>query len=270
MSTVIPVSADWLTLREDADGRSRSRGLAMRAGRMLRPPVVVHDLGSGTGSMARWCAPLLPGPQTWVLHDWNGALLELASTSAPHDGDGRPVAVRSRVGPLGRLAEVDLAEASLITASALLDVLSVEDLAAVVSACVGARVPVLFALTVTGNVSIDPVDAGDRVFEAAFNDHQRRSVAGRRLLGPDAVAAAADLFRAAGWSVRIEHAHWRLDGRDAALAAEWMAGWLAAAVAARPALEEWAVEYAKTRAAQQAAGELRIVVEHADLLAWPP
>ena len=36
---------------------------------MTAAPIVVHDLGSGTGSMMRWLAPLLPGPQTWVLHD---------------------------------------------------------------------------------------------------------------------------------------------------------------------------------------------------------
>ena len=50
MSDVIPVSVEWLTLREDADARvalaRRSRGTAAR---MPRAPVVVHDLGSGPG-----------------------------------------------------------------------------------------------------------------------------------------------------------------------------------------------------------------------------
>lgn len=269
MSVVIPVSADWLTLREDADAGSRSRALAVKAGRMLRPPLVVHDLGTGTGSMVRWCAPLLPGPQTWVLHDWNDALLQHAATAAAHDGDGATVTVRTRVGELGGLQGADVAGASLVTASALLDVLSADEAAAVVAACVAAGAPALFALSVTGRVALDPIDPGDRVFEAAFNDHQRRTVDGRQLLGPDAPTVVADLFRSAGWSVRLADSPWRLGPGDRALITEWLDGWLDAAVAQRPALHEWAAEYARMRSAQLAAGGLRVVVHHVDLLAWP-
>ena len=51
MSEVIPVSVEWLTLRERADARSRSAELALAAAALLSPgPLVVHDLGSGTGS----------------------------------------------------------------------------------------------------------------------------------------------------------------------------------------------------------------------------
>jgi hypothetical protein len=270
MSMVIPVSADWLTLREDADAGSRSRALAVEAGRMLQPPVIVHDLGTGTGSMVRWCAPLLPGPQTWVLHDWNDALLQHAASASARDRDGEPITVRTRVGQLGALRGSDLDGASLVTASALFDVLSAEEVGAIVAACLEAGVPALCALSVSGRVTMEPFDPGDGVFAAAFNDHQRRTVHGRRLLGPDAAALVADLFRSAGWSVRVAESPWRLDGRDRALTTEWLDGWLAAAVEQRPALREWATEYVRTRAAQIAADTLRVVVHHVDLLAWPP
>ncbi|WP_214467747.1 class I SAM-dependent methyltransferase [Microbacterium flavescens] len=270
MSVVIPVSADWLTLREGADAGSRSRALATRAARMLRPPVTVHDLGSGTGSMVRWLAPLLPGPQTWVLHDWNPALLEHAARATVNDVEGQPIAMRTRVGELGHLRAADVAGASLVTASALLDVLAADEVEAIVQACVEAGTPALFGLSVTGRVTIDPLDPGDRVFEVAFNDHQRRSVDGRRLLGPDAVTVTAGLFRSRGWSVRVADSPWQLGGEDGALIAEWIDGWLAAAVAERPALQEWAEEYARARTRQLAAGELRVAVHHEDLLAWPP
>ncbi|WP_019180721.1 hypothetical protein [Microbacterium yannicii] len=270
MSAVIPVSADWLTLREAADAGSRSHALVAQAGRMLRPPVTIHDLGSGTGSMPRWLAPLLPGPQTWVLHDWNDALLQHAASADLHDRDGASITVRTRPGELGALRGRDLDGASLVTASALLDVLSADEISAIVAACIDAGAPALFALSVTGQVLLDPVDPGDRLFAASFNDHQRRTVEGRRLLGPDAPAVAADLFRSAGWSVSVADSHWRLAGGDRALVSEWMHGWLAAAVAQRPALREWAAEYARQRAAQIAAGELRVIVEHIDFLAWPP
>ena len=72
-----PPFADWLRA-----ARAGRRGGALgRAGRPVRArlpgdrPLVVHDLGSGTGSMARWLAPRLPGPQHWVLHDRDADLL---------------------------------------------------------------------------------------------------------------------------------------------------------------------------------------------------
>lgn len=269
MSDVIPVSVEWLTLREDADAGARSRQLAGRAARMTRPPTVVHDLGSGTGSMMRWLAPMLPGPQTWVLHDWNSALLDHAAERAL-DSAGHGAAVRTSLKDVAHLHEGDLEGATLVTMSALLDVLSLAETEAIVRACVAAGVPALFTLSVTGEVRLDPVNPGDRVFESAFNDHQRRTVDGRRLLGPDAVTVVIELFRAAGWAVRAADSHWRLDAADQGLMREWLEGWLAAAVEERPALEEWAEEYQQTRLAQLEAGTLRVVVEHLDVLAWRP
>ncbi len=83
-------SPDWLALREPADAAARSRELvgllaadpAVR-GRSPGAPLVVHDLGSGSGSMGRWFAPLLPGPQHWVLHDRDAVLLAVAAAAAP-------------------------------------------------------------------------------------------------------------------------------------------------------------------------------------------
>ena len=61
--------------------------------------MVVHDLGSGTGSMGRWLAPLLDGPQHWVLHDRDPDLLHVAADApAPASADGSPVTVETRAG----------------------------------------------------------------------------------------------------------------------------------------------------------------------------
>jgi hypothetical protein len=269
MSDIIAVPAEWLTLREPADARSRSVALADEAARMMAPPVVVHDIGSGTGAMMRWLAPLLPGPQTWVLHDWNPVLLEEAVRQSAQDAAGAPVSVRTSVEHLALLGGDDFSGASLITASALLDVLTRQEIEAIVRACVSARVPAFFSLNVTGRVRLDPHDPGDRVFETAFNDHQRRIAGGRRLVGPDAVAAVTDLFSAAGWSVRVAQTPWLLDASDDRLLEEWLDGWVAAASEERPALREWADEFVRTRSAQRRAGSLRAVIRHQDLLAWP-
>ncbi|WP_448809716.1 SAM-dependent methyltransferase [Agromyces bauzanensis] len=272
MSEIIEVSSDWLALREQEDARGRSRRLARAAARMLPPgPVVIHDLGSGTGSMMRWLAPLLPGPQTWVLHDWNPDLVERASAGVmPLDRDGRATTVRTRTALLAQLDPADLEGASLVTASALLDVLTDEEVRAVVRACTTtAASAALFSLSVTGEVRLDPADPRDEAFRTAFNAHQERSVGGRRLMGPSGVALAHRLFLEAGWKVRAIDTFWRLGRHDRGLLEEWFDGWLDAALEQRADLAVDGAEYRALRSSQSRRGALSAVVVHTDLLAWP-
>ena len=59
---------------------------------------VIHDLACGTGAMGRWLAPLLPGPQLWVMHDRDADLLEVAAADAPGPAaDGAAVVVETRL-----------------------------------------------------------------------------------------------------------------------------------------------------------------------------
>ncbi|HEY6747780.1 MAG TPA: methyltransferase domain-containing protein [Mycobacteriales bacterium] len=248
--------ADWLALREPADAAARSVELVERL--TLRPPLVVHDLGSGTGSMVRWLAPRLPGPQHWVLHDRYAALLARAAATMPPG-----ITVETRPGDLTELRSADLAGASLVTASALLDMLTAEEVDAVVAACAGR--PTLLTLSVIGSVAFSPDDPLDPEVAAAFDDHQRRTVEGRRLLGPDAADAAAAAFRRRGIPVEVRSTPWRLGPERAALAAEWFAGWVAAAREQRPDLDTGA--YQARRSAEIRAGRVRITVGHRDLFA---
>jgi hypothetical protein len=268
---VLEVSSDWLALREPEDARARSRALAEAAAALLpHGAVTVHDLGSGTGSMARWLAPLLPGPQTWVLHDWNVGLTEQAAAAGiPRDRGGAAVTLRASVEPLERLAAADLAGASLVTASALLDVLTAAEAHAIVDSCVATRAPALFSLTVTGDVALLPRDARDRRVASAFNAHQRREVDGRRLLGPYAARIVEGLFRLSGWNVRRTLTSWRLSDGGPRLLSEWFEGWLDAAEEQDPGLRDDAAGYRELRRAQARRGELSAVVYHLDLLAWP-
>jgi hypothetical protein len=271
MSQLLEVSSDWLALREAEDARARSRTLAEAVLPLLPPgPITVHDLGSGTGSMTRWLAPLLPGPQTWVLHDWNAGLTRGAfEAGPPRDRDGAPVSLRSRVGELERLDGADLENASLATASALLDVLTAQEAHAIVDACVQAGAPVLLSLSVTGEVELQPPDPRDKLVEAAFNDHQRREVHGRRLLGRYAAPIVTGLFGRAGWNTRKALTTWRLDDREPRLLAEWFEGWVDAAEEQSSEVREVGPAYRALRSSQLARAELSAVVYHFDLLAWP-
>ncbi len=271
MSELLEVSVDWLALREAEDARARSAALADIVPGLLDPgPLTVHDLGSGTGSMMRWLAPRLPGPQTWVLHDWNANLTARASEGPrPRDRSGRPVALRSRIGELDRLDAAALHGASLVTASALLDVLTAAEAHAIVDACLAAGVPVLQSLSVTGDVALTPWDPRDIRFARAFNAHQRREVAGRRLLGRYGATLVGGLFGMAGWHVRTALTTWRLDRREPLLLAEWFDGWTGAALEQDPGLLREAAGYRELRWAQRSRGELAATVYHLDLLAWP-
>ncbi len=263
-------SAEWLRLREPADALARSTELAAEVAVALaadvaaRPAggsgVVVHDLGCGTGSMRRWLAPRLPGPQHWVLHDRDPALLALAVRGIE--------GVEARLGDVGTLTSQQLAGAGLVTTSALLDLLTREELGRLAAACTGAGCPALFTLSVAGRVELRPEDPLDGEIAAAFNRHQRRVVAGRRLLGPDAVAAAVDAFAQHGAQVRVRPSPWRLGPEETSLIDWWLQGWVSAAAEQQPDLP--VSGYLGRRSTDAAAGRLRVVVHHEDLLALPP
>src|SRR5262249_29831996 len=159
----------------------------------------IHDLGGGSGAMARWLAPRLPGPQHWVVHDRDADLLELAVADAPGAADGGgAVTVEARRSDITRLGPADLAGASAVVASALLALLTADALPAVLLACAGAGCPVLLALTVVGRVELPPAEPLDERIAAAFDAHQRRTVPAGRLLGPDAVDAAVEALSGTG------------------------------------------------------------------------
>jgi hypothetical protein len=268
---VIRVAPGWLALREPADAEARATELAEALGRAAPAGGwVVHDLGCGSGSMGRWLAPLLAGPQHWVLHDRDADLLALALADAPGSAaDGAPVTVEARETDLASLDPDDLDGASLITASALLDLFTAEELDRLVDLCLDAGCPVLLTLSVVGEVEIAPSDPLDRSVADAFDAHQRRATGRGRLLGPDAVDFAADAFREHGAEVIVRPSPWRLGRDDAPLTAAWLTGWVDAAWEQDPgSADEWK-DYARRRLRQARAGALTVTVGHADLLVLP-
>ena len=268
----IRVSSEWLALREPADAAARSSELVEQLGRQL-PSVsrwVIHDLGCGTGQMGRWLAPLLPGPQHWVVHDLDAELLEVAAAHLPGPAaDGAATTLEAKHTDITRLRRGDLAGATLITASALLDLLTEDELTGLIAVCAGAGCPTLLTLSVTGRVELTPADPLDRRVAAAFNAHQRRVIERRRLLGPDAVALAVEQFGRLGGEVVVRPSPWRLGASQATLAAEWFIGWVRAACEQEVELAAPAELYTRRRLAQAAAGELTVTVDHADLMVSP-
>jgi hypothetical protein len=240
-------SADWLALREPADAVARSAELLTYIEQ--KPGMVIRDLGCGTGSMGRWLAPRLPAPQHWILHDHDPALLERAARSLPP----RAESVETERRDVTSLTAQELAGTSLVTASALLDLFTRPQLDALADAC--AAVPVLFTLSVLGRVELAPQDPLDAVFEAGFNEHQRRD----DRLGPGAPEAARDAFTLRGAKVATRDTPWRLTAGP--LLDEWLRGWVGAAVEQRPELREPATAYLNSP-------KRSAIVHHRDLVTY--
>jgi hypothetical protein len=200
--------------------------------------------------MGRWLTGLLPNRQRWILHDSDPQLLALAVT------DNAIAEQRDITG----LRASDLAGTSLVTASALLDLLTAEEVTTLAQACVEAGSAALFALSVAGRVEFAEPDPLDNDFAEAFNAHQRRVFDGRKLLGPDAVEVTAQAFE--GAEVHLRSSPWRLGPEDVALASEWLRGWVNAACEHEPNLPGHS--YLERRLS-----DVRVEVHHTDLLAIP-
>ena len=257
-------AADWLALREPADARARHAGLCRQLRLMLdgRPRLRVVDLGAGTGANLRYLAPRLTRPQHWVLVERDAALLAEAE-AVP----------RTTVTPLQQdlavsLDGIGLQEAELVTASALLDLVSAPWLDSLITACRDYRALLHFALTVDGRIAWSPADPEDPAVLAAFRRHQSRDKGFGPALGGEAAQAAERLLQRAGYRVRTARSDWLLDADQATLQDALVEGQAVAAKQATPALEIDA--WLERRRALIADGRSTLRIGHRDLLAWRP
>jgi hypothetical protein len=122
-------------------------------------------------------------------------------------------------------------------------------------------------LSVIGRVELTPSDPIDTAIDGAFNAHQRRETAYGRLLGPDAVRVAIDMFARRRTDVMVRSSPWALGPDNAELLVAWLAGWVGAACEQDPSLAELAREYVERRLDELATGRLRVTVHHHDFLA---
>lgn len=263
---------EWLELREPADAAARATELVDTLREHLPDDeLVIRDLGCGTGSLGRWLAARLPGTQHWILHDHDTGLLTRARASLPSTAlDGSPVDAVAEQRDVTALRAADLAGTSLVTASALLDLLTKAEVTALATAIAEAGCAALLMLSVTGVVELSPGDPLDPAISAAFNAHQRRLTGGRRLLGPTAVDVAATAFGRLGAKVLRADSAWRLGPDQAELQAQWLEGWVGAAVEQLPELRPVSDVYLQRRLEMARAGELHAVIHHGDLLVLPP
>jgi len=282
----------WLGLREPADTAARSGVLTRTiAGAVpASEPVCVLDLATGTGSNIRYLMDRLPGRQRWLAVDRDAALLadlreRMSSWGAARGYNVRTGAerciirgadlecdVETRQMDLGAMDDREIfAGRHLVTASALLDLVSAQWLRALATHCRDAGASALFTLTYNGRSSCVPVEPEDDMVRDLMNRHQKTDKGlGGPAAGPDAVACAERCFAEAGYRVRLEPSDWTLGPAAAALQRMLIEGWAGAATEMvrdrAPTIARWRAR----RLAHVGAGRSRLVVGHDDLAAWLP
>jgi hypothetical protein len=254
-------SAHWLGLREPYDQAAVDRRLLDRlltwAGR--RECLDIVDLGAGTGSTMRRLAPLLGIPQRWTLVELDLALVEAGSRNLPAGASYCRLDLARELGEVARLP------AGLITASALIDLVSaawLEELAALVRRT---DCGLYVVLTFDGRIDWEPSHPLDPAVRDLVNQHQRTDKGFGPALGPDAAPALAKLLPGA----ELAPSDWRLGIGDGPLQQELLEGYAAAATFMASEQEGTILAWRAERAAHIRSGLSQLTIGHLDLLRLP-
>ena len=258
----------WLALREPADIAARSAAMTQAIAEVLPPdrPLRILDLGSGTGSNVRYLSSRLPAPQQWLVVDRDPDLLAEMSGAAASSH------VETLCRNLGVLDDPALFTGRhLVTASALLDLVSEEWLRTLSERCRSSGSAALFCLNYNGHSRCTPAEAEDEAIRDLMNRHQRSSDKGfGRAAGPDAVRSAERCFAAAGYQVRRAASDWLLAPDQGELQRQLIEGWAQAAEEIAPGHRAMIHDWLARRLGHVDAGRSRVVVGHEDLAAWLP
>jgi hypothetical protein len=288
-------SSEWLSLREPFDRAARAAAAAqpqMKAhlARLKADGAVgVLDLACGQGANLRVLAPQLGAGQHWRLVDHDPALLAALPLALMHwaqqqayrytagaagcacriEGPGFSATVAwQRVDLSRELESIDLARTALISASALLDLVSAAWLQRLIERARGVGAAMLWTLNVDGRLIWEPADPDDAAVHALFCSHQRRDKGFGPALGPQAGDFALARLAQSGYASTVAHSDWHMAGEPGASMQRAMIDGIAAA-----ALEQDPSMQVRVRAwqARRTAGieRSRLRVGHLDILAMP-
>jgi hypothetical protein len=279
-------SPGWLALREPVDASSRAASLVT----MLRAAgrFEIIDLGAGTGANLRYAAPLLAGVQDWLLVERDPVLLaamaqqtqawsqvtqsRFTSNGARFaiTGDSFECQVQSLVLDLAvQLDSLPLRRGVLLTASALLDLVSEEWLRLLIERAAAAEATVWFTLTYDGRIDCAPVEIEDREVRGLVNQHQLGDKGFGAALGPTAARAAGKILGERGYRLQCANSDWCLGHDHAALQYALVEGWFEAACEIAPNRTAMLSDWRARRRAHIEAGRSTLRVGHVDMVGRP-
>ena len=249
-------SPDWLALREPADLAARDRDLLARAIAVAGEDAVVLDLGSGTGSTARAFQGGACSGWTWRFVDGDPDLLDIAHSRHPQS--------ECVVMNLRDIDDLPLAGVSLVTASALLDLMPQTWMTHLAQRLGQAGIPFYAALNYDGVMQWSPAGAEDDAITASFNRHQQTDKGIGPAMGARSGALAQHILLQNGFDVTLSQSPWQLGADQAELHRQLIAG---IGDAARETGNTDAAHWAQARIADVA--HAKAMIGHTDLLAVP-
>ena len=276
-------AASWLSLREAVDSHARSEGLVSRLNDWLAArsaPAALADLGCGRGSNMQFLAPRLSGAQRWVLFDHDAALLQEARARARplHDAAGQPLKVETHCASLSNLDHPALKDVDVVSASALLDLVSQQWIDALAAQCAKRPQALMVSLSVTGewyfvDAEQQPIDdPEDRFVLGLFNAHQQRDKGLGEALGGAAHGALVNALQQHGYMVEEAPSPWQLvagSHEQQPLVSSLINGWAEAATEQAPEAATRIAEWRTARLDAVERGQAGVWVGHYDLLALP-
>ena len=271
VAIVTGFSADWLSLREPADTRARDPNLSAQFVQWARlhSPARFIDLACGTGANLRYLAPRVGGDQEWLLVDSDATLLdEAARLESLRAIPGCRVRTQ-RLDLATELRALELAPDLIITASALLDLVSERWLTKLIGQCSANRCVALFTLSYDGRITFTPSDPDDEWIRDLVNLHQRGDKGFGAALGPSACQRTRELFVKADYQVFAARSDWNLLPEERLLQQSLLEGWSSAAMELATNERDRCHRWLARRLAHLATGASRIVVGHEDVLALP-
>jgi hypothetical protein len=294
-------SVDWLHLREPFDRAARKAawgegGLAKPLARWCRQraanSLAAIDLACGLGANLRELAPRLGGAQHWRLVDHDPVLLaavpraleewahrhDYRFTCADDAGSARPIeiigsdfhaeVVLQQLDLARNLANLEFRGTHLVTASALLDLVSAPWLRTLLRKAQADRCAMWFALSVDGRAGWEPPDPEDERVHRLFSRHQRRDKGFGDALGPRAAAFAMQEIAGNGYESLQVQTDWVIDGAQAPdMQLAMIEGIASAALEQDPGSENVVRSWKARRSAAVGGSHLR--VGHVDILATP-
>lgn len=268
-------SADWLALREPVDAAARCANLqtvvldALRRSRSASGGIDVVDIGAGSGANLRYVAPVIEGAQRWLLVDNDAALLVAATQQLQSWGTPDCQVQTLTLDLATQLARLPLPAHCLLTASALLDLVSGAWLRELMRRAAAAGAFVWFALTYDGRIECCPSEPEDAEVRGLVNRHQLRDKGFGAALGPGAAQRVEQLLTALGYQVHSGRSDWHITPDKLELQQSLVEGWCLAATQIEPHRAAMLRSWLARRRVHIAAGRSELRVGHVDIVGLP-
>jgi hypothetical protein len=258
-------SIEWLALREPIDTASRNPELTARLieWRQAFDRVSAMDLASGTGANFRFLAPLLGGEQYWRLVDHDRALLARSEGEALNPS----WRVERLCLDLADWRSLDFPGVQLMTASALIDLVSADWLDQLAQRCRAVQAAVFIVLSYDGTLLWEPALEGDERVREWVNRHQRTDKGFGPALGPSAALEFQRMLERLDYQVELRPSPWRLEPEQLTLQMMLLEGWIVAVREIAPDSTDWLDQWAAQRRGLIEQSNSRLTVGHWDLLA---